>query len=48
LPPVESPLTAVMLAKHYGARQICAWRDGHADVMNGHDFQSKRLRLNAA
>ncbi len=46
----ETAVTAMKLARHYSARQICAWLDAHAEGMTGHDFhgQSKVVRLEAA
>jgi hypothetical protein len=44
----EMAETAVMLARHYGARQICAWQDARAGMSNCHDCKSKLVHLDAA
>jgi len=44
----ETAATAVMLARHYGARQICTWKDAHADMANCHDSRLKLVHLDAA
>ncbi len=46
----KTAVTAVQLAKHYSARQICAWLDAHADGVTGHDFQGQPrvVRMKAA
>jgi hypothetical protein len=44
----KTAAAAVMLARHYGPRQICTWKDAHANTMNGHDFPSRLVHLDAA
>jgi hypothetical protein len=46
--PDETVATAVMLAKHYGPRQICTWKDMHDDWLKDHSFHPKLAHLGAA
>lgn len=46
--PDETVAAAVMLAKHYGPRQICTSRDANAAWMKDHSFHPELAHLDAA
>jgi hypothetical protein len=46
--PDQTVAAAVMLARHYGPRQICTSKDANAEWMEEHSFQPKVVCADAA